>query len=191
MKDRKSMGIKAIVLLLMVGVLVGGTVAGTLAWITMKTSTVTNTFTAGDIAITLDESDNLDLKMVPGKELKKDPIVTVTAGNEACWVFVEVTKTNNVDKYITYSIDTSNWSLVPDEDNVYYKQLAATENDADDTVLHILAADKVTVNKNLTKTDMSTINDDKPSLAFTAYAIQYEVANNAKDAWKQAKTLNP
>lgn len=192
MNNKKSMGIKAIVLLLMVSLLIGGTVGGTLAWITMKTGTVTNTFTAGDIQIALTESDNLDLKMVPGKTIRKDPKVTVTAGNEACWVFLEVTKTNNVDKYIDYAINTANWTPVNETEtpNVYYKKLSATEATDDDTELTILVEDKVVVKNTLGKSDMAAINSNNTSLAFTAYAVQAEISNDAKTAWNQAKTLN-
>ena len=178
----------------MVGLLVGGTVGGTLAWITMKTTTVTNTFTAGDIEITLTESENLDLKMVPGKELTKDPKVTVTAGNEACWVFVEVTKTGNIDSYIEYSINSA-WKSVTGYENVYYQVVEATEVSSDPTVdgntcLPILTGDKVKVKDILTKADMTTIKSSAPSLAFTAYAIQTDVASEAPAAWVQAMDLN-
>lgn len=186
----KNINTKIVVLLLTMALLVGGTVGGTLAWLTMKTGTITNTFTAGDIAITLTESPNLDLKMVPGKEIKKDPKVTVTAGNEACWVFIEVTRENNVDNYITYTID-SNWTQITEAPNVYYKEIASTESTASDTVIPILTNNQVFVKDNLTKTDMTTINSNSPSLGFTAYAIQKSIAGEAFAAWTQAKTLNP
>lgn len=81
------------------------TVAGTtLAYLTSKDE-VTNTFTVGNVAITLDEAKvNTDgttvegaarvkantYKLMPGHSYTKDPTVHVAAGSEDCWVFVKV-----------------------------------------------------------------------------------------------------
>ena len=68
---------KALFIMLSAALIVCATVAGTLAWLTDTTDPVVNTFTVGDINITLTESKNLDLKMVPGRTITKDPKVTV------------------------------------------------------------------------------------------------------------------
>ena len=65
------------------------TIGGTLAWLTDTTEPVTNTFTYGDINITLAETTEV-YKMVPGNSISKDPSVTVESGSEACWLFVKV-----------------------------------------------------------------------------------------------------
>ena len=53
------------------------TIAGTtLAYLTATTESVTNTFTVGNIDITLAETKT-DFKMVPGSTIAKDPMVTV------------------------------------------------------------------------------------------------------------------
>lgn len=86
------------------------TVAGTLAYLTSQ-DTVTNTFTVGKVAITLDEAKvNADgkaltgndaarvktnsYKLMPGHEYDKDPTVTVKAGSEECYVKMTVTVSN-------------------------------------------------------------------------------------------------
>lgn len=63
-------------MLLIVGVVIGST----LAWLTAKTETVTNTFTTSDINIELKETkgtktDNThySFKMIPGYTIEKDP----------------------------------------------------------------------------------------------------------------------
>ena len=56
-------------------------VGGVLAWLTDTTDSITNTFTVGNVKIDLAESKNLDLKMVPGQTIKKDPKVTVKANS--------------------------------------------------------------------------------------------------------------
>ena len=71
-RARKSMGRKALVVLSLMMVLAVAAVGGTLAWLTDSTQEVKNTFTTSDIEITLTESENLDLKMVPGFTITKD-----------------------------------------------------------------------------------------------------------------------
>ena len=97
---------KTIAILMAVAVLVGATVGGTLAWLTAQTNSVENTFTVGNIDITLTETDVVeddqndnnnknDYHFVPGDILAKDPKVTVTANSEACYLFIKVVEANN------------------------------------------------------------------------------------------------
>ena len=86
----------------------GISVAGTLAFLTDDTDLVKNTFTVGNVNITLDEA-NVDKKdaegvdnssvardtantytLIPGSTYDKDPIVHVTKDSEPCWVIVDV-----------------------------------------------------------------------------------------------------
>lgn len=142
---------RTVALLMAVVMLFGVAVGGTIAWLTADSKEVNNTFTVGDINITLDET-NIDndtnteddvviggverdraneYKMVPGKKYMKDPIVHVEAGSEPCYVFVRLTEKNNAydnDKVIQYTIN-SDWTLVTTEangDKIYvYGTLAA------------------------------------------------------------------
>ena len=90
----------------------GISVAGTLAYLTSNAGSVTNTFTVGNVAITLQEhaysqetgalTDEVitasttntvgnNYGMInPGVVYDKDPYVTVAAGSENCYVFVKV-----------------------------------------------------------------------------------------------------
>ena len=98
MKKKITVAVVALVLVLCCAM------GGTLAWLVAKTDPVVNTFTYGDINIGLSESDDLDLKMIPGNSIKKDPVVTVKEGSEACWLFVEVKESENFDTFMTYAI---------------------------------------------------------------------------------------
>ena len=92
---------KAILLVLCVICLVVASVMGTLAYLT-DTETVENTFTVGNIVITLNEEDvdgssaNKDrdqaneYHLLPGKDYKKDPTIHVDASSEECYLFVAV-----------------------------------------------------------------------------------------------------
>ena len=91
---KKNISIKAAAIMLAVGLMAGGAVGGTLAWLSTTSNTVTNTFTAGNIKIELNETDLKDgtksFKMLPGTEITKDPKVKFTANSEACWLFVKI-----------------------------------------------------------------------------------------------------
>lgn len=96
---------KIVALLLCAFLLVGASVAGTVAYLTSQ-DTVVNTFTVGQVAIELHETDEkaredktvgLDLHLLPGIPVDKDPTVTVLKGSEDSYVRVNVT-VNDVEK---------------------------------------------------------------------------------------------
>ena len=72
-------------------------------------------------------------------------------------------------------------------DNVYYREVDAVTADTDFYVLKGNDTYKngvVTVSENLTKTEVNSIADEtKPTLTFTAYAVQREGIDTAADAW--------
>lgn len=90
---------KIVALLLCAVLLVGATIAGTVAYLT-SVKTVKNTFTVGQVAIELHETGEtnrgdgtvgLDLHLIPGKAVGKDPAVTVLKDSEDCYVRMKVT----------------------------------------------------------------------------------------------------
>lgn len=192
-------------------------VGGTLAWLTAESSAVTNTFTAGDINITLQEHDyepntnmlnttaatvtsNSDYKVVPGVAMPKDPYVTVKANSEACWLFVKVDKTNwNND--LTYSLDdgtttttntnnatSANWQQLTGVENVDNVYYITVDATTEDVNYNILKACKVEASSSLTKATLEGFNTSAPKLVFTAYACQKAEVNTAAEAWAK---LNP
>ncbi len=182
-------------MLLIVGVVIGST----LAWLTAKTETVTNTFTTSDINIELKETkgtktDNThySFKMIPGYTIEKDPVVTVKAGSEACFLFVKLEEENNFGDYMTYTVDTSKWTLLEEGSNIYYQKVDATDADKS---FEILKGNVVTVRDTVTKGMMNSLNaSNYPKLKITAYASQrYKNSNNeefdAKIAWDNAKSI--
>lgn len=198
---------KTLALVVVMMLVIGCTIGGTIAWLTAKTDPVVNTFTVGDINITLAETYNKDTngdqildawegKMVPGNTLPKDPKVTVKAGSEACWLFVKVDESTNLDDFITYTVD-SNWTAgngtgegkngVPV--GVYYREVGSlTAEDAVDQVFSVLKDDQVTVKDTVTKTMMNELqqeNATQPTLTFTAYAVQKDNIDTAAIAWEK------
>lgn len=174
-------------------------VGGTLAWLTDKSETVTNTFTVGDIEITLTETTGDEYKMIPGNVLPKDPKVTVLANSEACWLFVQVTKSANFDTYLTFETANGWTKLADDGDNnasttVYYRKVAATTADVPYYFLKAgttteTANGCVTVIDTLTAAELEAAETTNPTLAFTAYAVQQEnIGDDPATAWANAKT---
>lgn len=172
---------KTLALVLALTLLVAGVVGGTLAWLTDQTAEVKNTFTVGDINIGLTET-TADYKMVPGNTIAKDPTVTVKANSEACWLFVKVTESENLDTFITYAI-AEGWTEL--QDGVYYREVPAS---AADQTFSVLADNAVTVKSDVTRTMLETAKTDAPTLTFQAYAVQKDNVASASDAWAK---VNP
>lgn len=171
---------KTLALVLALTLLVAGVVGGTLAWLTDRTAEVKNTFTVGDINIGLTETTT-DYKMVPGNTIAKDPTVTVKANSEACWLFVKVTKSENLDTFITYAI-AEGWTALPGVDGVYYREVPAS---AADQPFSVLAGNAVTVNNTVTKEMLTAKDFTNPTLTFKAYAIQKDHFTTPADAWAE------
>lgn len=96
---------KIAALLLCAVLLVGASVAGTVAYLTSQDEVV-NTFTVGQVAIELHETDEetrengtvgLNLHLLPGVPVDKDPTVTVKKGSEDSYVRLNV-KVSDVEK---------------------------------------------------------------------------------------------
>lgn len=205
-RARKSMGRKALVVLSLMLVLVLAAVGGTVAWLTDSTDAVTNTFTVGDINITLTETwntasvedgekDSWTAKMIPGNQYLKDPKVTVQAGSEACYLFVKFTESDKADTYLNYSFRAEGWTQGDGDTipaNVWYREIDATTAQAG-TSFYLLTgnttypngyveidADAVTKN---TMTEAAAV-----TLTFQAYAVQKDNVSTAAEAWAKLPT---
>lgn len=128
------------------------TIGGTLAWLTDTTEPVTNTFTYGDINITLAETTEV-YKMVPGNSISKDPSVTVESGSEACWLFVKVEESANFKDFMTYTI-ASDWTQLAGVNGVYYREVNAV---TEDTKFDVLANNQVQVSDTVTKEALTAL----------------------------------
>lgn len=202
-KSKRTVSVKAFVAILALVLALGCAAGGTFAWLTAQTSTVTNTFTYGDINITLGETTGDSYKIIPGVNIEKDPKVTVEANSEACWLFVMVEKEGTfVTGKVTYSI-AEGWTQgkgtggIPTD--VYYREVSA-EDAKTGKNYYVLTGDEthpngvITVSDTLTKDDIKAITDDnQPKLKFTAYAVQKDGIDKVEDAWAKVapSTTNP
>lgn len=190
---KKLMTVLALVLVIALSV------AGTYAYLT-STAKVENTFTVGNVAITMDESkvdadgrivrgaDRVlknEYKLIPGHEYCKDPVVHVTAGSEKCYVFVEVENglvdiiENNIEEEtpnIEGQIAAYGWTKL--EGNVYYKLVDATEANA--------GCNLSVFNGFQLKGDINyeTLEGfGTKTITVTAYAVQADGFETASAAW--------
>ena len=200
MKNRRNVSNKTVAILLALVLAIGCAVGGTLAWLISQTDSVVNTFTYGDININLAETTGADYKIIPGVNISKDPKVTVTAGSEACWLFVKVKEENwptladaNGTKKVSYRI-ADGWTALTGQIGVYYRKVDAATAKAGESYC-ILKGDTtyangvVTVSENLTKAEVNSIaTATQPKLIFTAYAVQKDGIDTAAAAWEKIPT---
>ena len=192
---------KALAILLCAALLVGGTIAGTVAYLTAKTGPVTNTFTAGNVAITLDELDvdnstadkDRDTAnayhLIPGETYVKDPTVHVAANSENSWIFVKVE--NGLKNYeaatntIEAQILAKGWKVLDatNHPGVYYQEYAKQATEKNLVVFENFTIDSAEV----LGTEWSAVKDAK--VIVTAYAVQMSNGNGnftVEQAWAQA-----
>ena len=136
---------KTLTVLLALVLVIAMSVAGTMAYLTSEDS-VTNTFTVGKVAITLDETD-VDVygvkdgetrvdkntyRLIPGHEYVKDPIVHVGADSEDCWLFVKVenglSAIEDSNAKIAGQLTENGWTLVADTTNIYAYRTTVSAN---------------------------------------------------------------
>ena len=177
---------KGLALVLALALLVVGVVAGSLAWLTSKSDTVTNTFTTSDITVKLEETTGTSYQMIPGFELAKDPKAWVETGSEDCYLFVKLEKSANFDTYMTYTVATG-WTELDNVSGVYYRKVAEAQMGKTNS-FPVLADNKVTVKGEVTKAQMNALAQaNYPTLTITAYASQlYKSAGvefTAAEAW--------
>ncbi len=189
-KTNRTVSVKIAALIAAIVLVIGCTAGGTVAWLVSKPAPITNVFTVGDINATLTETKT-EFKIVPGVNIAKDPVATVTAKSEDCYLFVQLTEENwpafteadSTTRKVKYEI-ADGWTKL--EDGVYYRMV--TKDDAKDQPFPVLKNDQVTVSSTLTKENADAIQKaGTPKLTVAVYAVQKEGMGSAAEAWATAK----
>lgn len=194
--QQKKIHIRALLLTAAMMISLGGVTGGTFAMLVDKTPEVVNTFTYGDIKIDLTEDDTNDgdndpttnsYKMIPGRNIAKNPKVTVDAGSEDCWLFVILEKSDNFDAFMTFEI-ADGWTALSGQSGVYYRQVLLT-----DTVREfgVIKDNQVHVKETVTREMLGSLTEGGashyPTLTIEAAAIQYDAGidsiDTAEEAW--------
>ena len=179
---------KILLLILCAVLLVTASVMGTLAYLTNTTGPVTNTFTIGSVAITLDETD-VDVygvkdgdtrvventyKLIPGHEYIKDPTVHVGADSEECWVFIKLN--NGLGNAAQITIDTANWTLVETVNDglVYAYNTTLTAGQSTTALFSTFTF----------ASDADPEDYDGKTIVLVGYAVQADGFDTAAAAWE-------
>lgn len=174
-------GLKFLLTGLSILIIIVASVGTTIAYLTSKSESVTNSFTVGKIEISLTETTS-NYKLVPGLDVAKDPKITVKAGSEACYLFVELDIDADLDNVISYEL-ANGWTALSTYTNVYYRTVEQVDID---TEFYVLKDNKVTVNFDATVADINKASNQ--TLTFTAYACQSLAVATVDEAWS---ILNP
>ena len=188
MKSKK----KVFMTVLCAAVLVVASVLGTMAFLTSKDK-VNNTFTVGNVAITLDEAKVTDAgnpvegadrvkaniyKLIPGHEYTKDPTVHVTANSEDSWVFIKVEDglaAIEDDTTVADQITGNGWTALDGVAGVYYKEYSSST----------AATDLVVFETFKVKGDADVAQYANAKIDVTAYAIQKDGFTTPTAAWAE------
>lgn len=196
---------KALLLSLCAVLLIAASVLGTMAYLT-STDEVKNTFTVGQVKITLDEAKVDEngkpvegaarvkansYKLLPGHTYTKDPTIHVDAVSEDSWIFVKVengiaafeaaTSTEeNGYKSISGQITANGWTALNGVANVYYKPYTKSDTGSD---LIVFSNFKIADTANDVQ-GWATLN---ATVNITAYAVQKDGFATAEAAWAAFK----
>ena len=193
---------KALLMSLCAVLLVAASVLGTMAYLT-DSKDVKNTFTVGNVTITMDETDVDDstpnkerdqansYKLMPGHTYTKDPIIHVDANSEDCYLFVKVDNQiaaieANGNTTVAAQMATKGWKAVEGKDGIYVYVGTTTAPVA------VKANDNVTVFEQLVIA--GTVNGDtlktyeNKTITVTAYAVQKDgfEGKTADQIWSAA-----
>lgn len=175
--------------------LLAAAVGGTLAYLVAQTTPVVNTFTYGDVDLTLEEKDDDGThgddgnfyEMLPGKTIIKKPKVTVEANSVKSYVFVKLVPSDNFKDFLTYQM-ADGWTALNSTDypGVYFRIVDTSDQDQE---FSVLKNDTVTVRSDVTKEQLNALDAGPgdptyPTLTVTAYAVQEEGMKSAWSAWK-------
>lgn len=150
---KKISGKKLIVLMMVLALIIGCTVGGTLAWLITSTDPVVNTFTAGNIHIELNEDFTTDdkvvidgkeydaCKLLPGDAITKAPRVKVLKGSEPCYVrmFTVVWWADKADSKFNGS-DSAEWFTASEINQpvIQHKYIDITNNEVLGMVFEVI-----------------------------------------------------
>ena len=185
-KTNRTVSIKIAALIAAIVLVIGCTAGGTVAWLVSKPKPIVNVFTVGNINATLTETAK-EFKIVPGVNIAKDPVATVKANSEDCYLFVELTEENwpafteagSSTRKVKYEI-ADGWTKL--KDGVYYREVPKKDTDQ---AFPVLKDNQVTVSSALTKENADAIAGD-PKLTVAVYAVQKEGMGSAAEAWAAA-----
>lgn len=150
---RRSTGVRVLTLVLAFVLVMGASVAGTLAWLTAETDEVINTFTSAELfanaenftlwehqavlgtdgtyTLNATETKANTYDILPGVNIPKDPTVDVVGLQAHAYLYIKVT--DALPAGLSYTIDSTNWEKLSGYEDIYvfkgnYAEGKAVEN---------------------------------------------------------------
>lgn len=209
---RRSTGVRVLTLVLAFVLVMGASVAGTLAWLSATTGPVTNTFTSeelfadaennfklwehkaedtdGDGRFTLTEEKVVanSYSILPGVNIPKDPTVEINDLEEHAYLYIKVTGLPMASG-LSATVNSANWTALGDEYPGVYVYSGANADPAT-KVIKATDSNKVTFTANILTNDQVVVAADYAgaadniSLSFNAYMVQATGnGTTAAEAW--------
>ena len=203
---------KALLLIFCAMLLLIASALGTVAYLTVQ-DTVTNTFSVGQVKMTLNDGsagkrsmrarstgapvDENDHILMPGHTYTKDHTIHVDAVSEDSYIFVKVE--NGIASYeaassaeeggyrtIADQITANGWTALESAADVYYREYTKSSTGSDFAVFDTF---KIADNAN----DAESWGSCDAQVAVTAYAVQKDGFDTASAAWMATfgKTVDP
>lgn len=187
---------KALTLAICAVLLVAVSIMGTIAYLT-STANVVNTFTVGDVRITLDETDvdeygvkdsenrvvSNQYKLVPGHTYVKDPTVTVVKGSEEAYVRMIVTITNAAAVKEAFGDDFLPQNYVDGWDSAVWTCVNATEDTANNALVYEFRYHEVV--------DARDVSEDvKLEALFTEFTLDGDVTRDELQKLQSGFAIN-
>ncbi len=192
---------KALLLVMSALLLVVSTVFATLAYLTSTTEVVKNTFTVGNVTITLDEAkvDEYGVedeeanrvtantyKLLPGHTYVKDPVIHVKGGSEVCYLFIKVNNQISgieaAGKTVANQIEANGWTAISTvgSETIYGKATPIDAREvAEDKFTDVAVFESINIDNQAVLTDY-----EGKTITVQACAIQADGFNDMSDAWR-------
>ncbi len=205
---------KTLIAIVAIALVVCLAIGGTLAYLLNVQDPIKNIFTIGKVDITLDEeggessddpeSSDKQFTIIPNTTVTKDATVTVGKNSLDAYVFAVVDEKCTAAKadggeytfgdYVTYTINSTDWTKLDGYENVYYLVYTApAETPETDTVYHLITdldedgkgdIEYVDIDQELI--DAASADGVEISLSFQAGAVQSTGIEGEDDAEKLA-----
>lgn len=180
---------KRIITIALVCALLATCFGGTLAYL-KDTDAVKNTFTTGNVYISLDEqkigseertTETQDYKLFPGMTVTKDPTITLDAGSEDAWIAAKITFSGyNAKALISNGALFNGTAEVVEVGNVLYVYV----KDIQKADAKIVLFDTLKVPETWGNTEMAALNN--MTIDVEAYAVQANGFATCEAAMKAA-----
>ena len=190
LKLRKLKEKRIQILICLAALVLGISIYSVSAYLMDVSGEVVNEFSPESVKISLSETDTgkdddgnsntNTYEMKVGKDITKDPKITVPEDTADCWVYVKMEKSDRFGEYLWYEM-AEGWEALGEEyPGIYYKAVAKSDNEQ---VLQVLEGDTVKLRDGVDEYVLNLI-ETPPTLTVTAYSVQQaSFNNNPADAW--------